>query len=49
MDQRTQPRRRRFRPIREDAAQELARVRRPGSGYMSTPFAENVEVSVRIN
>lgn len=49
MDQRTQPRRRRFRPIREDAAQELAHARRPGSGYMSTPFAEDVEVSVRVN
>ncbi|MBR0705850.1 O-methyltransferase [Bradyrhizobium liaoningense] len=27
----------------------LARVRAPGSGYMSTPFAEDVELSVRIN
>lgn len=27
----------------------LARVRDPGSGYMSTPFADDVELSVRIN
>ncbi|MGY4624808.1 O-methyltransferase [Bradyrhizobium sp. USDA 4486] len=27
----------------------LARVRRPGSGYMSTGFADDVELSVRIN
>lgn len=27
----------------------LARVRTPGNGYMSTPFAEDVELSVRIN
>ncbi len=27
----------------------LARVRRPASGYMSTPFAEDVELSVRIS
>lgn len=27
----------------------LARVRKPGSGYMSTPFAEDVELTVRIN
>jgi predicted O-methyltransferase YrrM len=27
----------------------LARVRRPGSGYMSTAFADDVELSVRIN
>lgn len=27
----------------------LARVRKPGSGYMSTAFAEDVELSVRIN
>ncbi|MDA9549609.1 methyltransferase [Bradyrhizobium sp. CCBAU 45321] len=27
----------------------LARVRAPGSGYMSTPFAEDVELSVRIS
>ncbi|WP_027556044.1 O-methyltransferase [Bradyrhizobium sp. Cp5.3] len=27
----------------------LARVRAPTSGYMSTPFAEDVELSVRIN
>lgn len=27
----------------------LARVRAPGSGYMSTPFADDVELSVRIN
>ena len=26
----------------------LARVRSPGSGYMSTPFAEDVELSMRI-
>lgn len=27
----------------------LARVRAPGSGYMSTPLADDVELSVRIN
>lgn len=27
----------------------LARVRAPGSSYMSTPFAEDVELTVRIN
>ena len=27
----------------------LARVRAPGSGYMSTPFAEDVELSMRIS
>jgi predicted O-methyltransferase YrrM len=27
----------------------LARVRSPASGYMSTPFAEDVELSMRIN
>jgi predicted O-methyltransferase YrrM len=27
----------------------LARVRRPGSGYMSTAFADDVELSVQIN
>ena len=27
----------------------LARVRTPGNGYMSTPFAEDVELTVRIN
>jgi predicted O-methyltransferase YrrM len=27
----------------------LARVRSPGKGYMSTPFAEDVELSMRIN
>jgi len=27
----------------------LARVRKPGNGYMSTPFAEDVELTVRIN
>jgi hypothetical protein len=26
----------------------LARVRSPGSDYMSTPFAEDVELSMRI-
>ncbi|MCS3759315.1 O-methyltransferase [Bradyrhizobium centrosematis] len=33
----------------DDSPDYLARVRRPGSGYMSTPFAEDVELSVRIN
>src|SRR5437899_2693311 len=27
----------------------LARVRKPGNGYMSMPFAEDVELTVRIN
>ncbi|MDN3273448.1 O-methyltransferase [Frankia sp. RB7] len=27
----------------------LARVRKPGNGYMSTPLAEDVELTVRIN
>ncbi|MBR0687140.1 O-methyltransferase [Bradyrhizobium manausense] len=33
----------------DDSPDYLARVRRPGSGYMSTPFADDVELSVRIN
>ncbi|MGY8631596.1 class I SAM-dependent methyltransferase [Bradyrhizobium sp. 14AA] len=33
----------------DDSPDYLARVRRPGSGYMSTPFAEDVELSVRID
>jgi predicted O-methyltransferase YrrM len=33
----------------DDSPDYLARVRKPGSGYMSTPFAEDVELSVRIN
>ncbi|MCP3408193.1 O-methyltransferase [Bradyrhizobium sp. CCGB01] len=33
----------------DDSPDYLARVRRPGSGYMSTAFAEDVELSVRIN
>ncbi|QOZ77368.1 O-methyltransferase [Bradyrhizobium sp. CCBAU 53351] len=33
----------------DDSPDYLARVRRPGSGYMSTPFAEDVELTVRIN
>lgn len=33
----------------DDSPDYLARVCRPGSGYMSTPFAEDVELSVRIN
>ncbi|MCS3725756.1 O-methyltransferase [Bradyrhizobium betae] len=32
----------------DDSPDYLARVRKPGSGYMSTPFAEDVELSVRI-
>lgn len=32
----------------DDSPDYLARVRSPGSGYMSTPFAEDVELSVRI-
>ncbi|MDA9439687.1 methyltransferase [Bradyrhizobium sp. CCBAU 51745] len=32
----------------DDSPDYLARVRAPGSGYMSTPFAEDVELSVRI-
>lgn len=33
----------------DDSPDYLARVRAPGSGYMSTPFAEDVELSVRID
>jgi len=33
----------------DDSPDYLMRVRRPGSGYMSTPFAEDVELSVRIS
>ena len=33
----------------DDSPDYLARVRKPGSGYMSTPFAEDVELSVRID
>lgn len=33
----------------DDSPDYLARVRGPGSGYMSTPFAEDVELSVRID
>ncbi|WP_128925419.1 O-methyltransferase [Bradyrhizobium guangxiense] len=33
----------------DDSPDYLARVRRPGSGYMSTPFADDVELSVRIS
>ncbi|MBR0818292.1 O-methyltransferase [Bradyrhizobium liaoningense] len=33
----------------DDSPDYLARVRTPGSGYMSTPFAEDVELTVRIN
>ena len=33
----------------DDSPDYLARVRRPGSGYMSTLFAEDVELTVRIN
>jgi predicted O-methyltransferase YrrM len=33
----------------DDSPDYLARVRRPGSGYMSTPFAEDVELTVRIS
>lgn len=33
----------------DDSPDYLARVRKPGSGYMSMPFAEDVELSVRIN
>ena len=33
----------------DDSPDYLARVRRPGRGYMSTPFAEDVELSVRIS
>ncbi|MBW7963871.1 O-methyltransferase [Bradyrhizobium sp. BR 10261] len=32
----------------DDSPDYLARVRAPGSGYMSTPFAADVELSVRI-
>jgi predicted O-methyltransferase YrrM len=32
----------------DDSPDYLARVRKPGSGYMSTAFAEDVELSVRI-
>lgn len=33
----------------DDSPDYLARVRKAGSGYMSTPFAQDVELSVRIN
>ena len=33
----------------DDSPDYLARVRNPGSGYMSTAFAEDVELSVRID
>ncbi|PSO17337.1 class I SAM-dependent methyltransferase [Bradyrhizobium sp. MOS003] len=33
----------------DDSPDYLARVRAPGSGYMSTNFAEDVELSVRIS
>src|SRR4051794_3562784 len=33
----------------DDSPDYLARVRAPGSGYMSTAFADDVELSVRIN
>ena len=33
----------------DDSPDYLARVRAPGSGYMSTPFAEDVELTVRID
>ncbi|MDA9501183.1 O-methyltransferase [Bradyrhizobium sp. CCBAU 11357] len=32
----------------DDSPDYLARVRAPGSGYLSTPFAEDVELSLRI-
>lgn len=33
----------------DDSPDYVARVRKPGNGYMSTAFAEDVELSVRIN
>jgi predicted O-methyltransferase YrrM len=33
----------------DDSPDYLARVRTPGNGYMSTPFADDVELSVRID
>ncbi|PIT00471.1 methyltransferase [Bradyrhizobium nitroreducens] len=33
----------------DDSPDYLARVRKAGSRYMSTPFAEDVELSVRVN
>jgi predicted O-methyltransferase YrrM len=32
----------------DDSPEYLARVRSPGSGYLSTPFAEDVELSMRM-
>ena len=32
----------------DDSPDYLARVRSPANGYMSTPFAEDVELSMRI-
>jgi hypothetical protein len=32
----------------DDSPDYLARVRTPANGYMSTPFAEDVELSLRI-
>ena len=33
----------------DDSPDYLARVRAPGSGYLSTPFSEDVELSVRLS
>jgi predicted O-methyltransferase YrrM len=32
----------------DDSPDYLAHVRSPGSGYLSTPFAEDVELSMRL-
>jgi hypothetical protein len=33
----------------DESPEYLARVRSPANGYMSTPFAEDVELSMRIS
>ncbi|MEX5715714.1 methyltransferase [Serratia ureilytica] len=32
----------------DDSPDYLARVRAPASGYLSTPFADDVELSIRL-
>lgn len=35
--------------VADDSPDYLSRMRQPGSGYMSTAFAEDVELSMRID
>jgi len=37
-----------FKQAREATSPALARVRAPGSGYLSVPFADDVELSMRL-